>query len=109
MKNDIQIQKLPSRYPHDKHCRVIGLTAEKLESMKTGVANDEWENLSEIPHSKGNVKVWWSYREQSDSLGNAAAVQNREDADHIEIGMVSVAGWDEAECLQHAVSLSLNP
>ncbi len=107
MKTDIQIQKLPNRYPHDKRCRVLGLTAEKLEATKTGISKDEWENLSEIPHSMGNVMVWWSYREQPDSLGNAAAVAKREDADRIEIGLVSVVGWDEAECLQHAISLEV--
>ena len=104
MRNEIRIQRRVGKYL--KRCRLLGLTAEKLESTKTGVSKDGWENLSEIPHPLGNVKVWWSYRVQPDSLGNTAAVQRREDADHIEIGQVSVAQWDEAECPASRLTLS---
>ena len=61
------------------------ISESKLIDTKVGVTSDEGETISEVP---GLGKVYWCYRGTPDSLGNACAVSNRDDADHIEACVV---------------------
>lgn len=55
------------------------LTEERLLETKIGVSSDGWENISVLSFGR----VFWSYRETKNDLGECAAVSSRDDADHI--------------------------
>jgi hypothetical protein len=63
------------------------LTEEKLLRTKTGVSSDGWEHISDLSFGR----VFWSYRETKNDLGECAAVSSRDDADHI-LAMILVNG-----------------
>lgn len=63
------------------------ITEQRLITTKIGVTSDGWENISVLSFGR----VFWSYRESKNDLGECAAVISRDDADHI-LAMIFVNG-----------------